>query len=530
MSSLKSSGLQSPWAFAIAGVPALVVALLVMSGVPGGKAAAAGLAVMVGGFVLFIVRTTRTARARESVGFVAPPVADAGALAEATLRGADPEFSRERFLDQVKQLMERFVSDAPSIELHALASDGVVQRLATLERLGLDLRAQLRGSTVLGALITGHTATGDWDHLSVRVTLRTPSGEQTWSLRFLRRPNVKSRTRTAASCPNCGAPLQLGATGRCLHCQAIVNSGAYDWVLFEFTLGAHALGRATGVLDADGLRAADPRLSLEELTDRASLAFWRWVEARQTGDARRLTRLATPEFLAQLEHSPAPEGAVTLGDVEVRALRRPGVHDEAHVLLRWSDVGPRGPRLRQTVLVLRRPRDAASSETLGLSTFRCVKCLAAVTDAEDVSCSFCGAPFTETWCVSSELPFAQWTESMVALRRALGGDWARVASPAQREQALRLLGRLAAADGTVSPAERTMLDETARRWSLPSSVVDAALGAKDLPSAQFPRELAIALTSELVQLAFIDDVITRARTNDSSSSRPRWAPRPSSPA
>jgi hypothetical protein len=506
---MREPGLQNPWAVALAGVPALVIALLIMSGAPAGLASLGGLAVLVAGGVVFVLRSMRTARARGSAGFTMPEVSDAGAVAESTLRASDPAFSREQFLREVTRLMERFVSDAPSLELHALASDGVVQRLATLERLGYDLRALLRGSSVRGAVITSHESTSAFHHLCVRVTLLTPSGEQTWSLTFLRRPGVQSRARGPgeATCPHCGAPLQFAATGRCGHCQAIVNSGAYDWVLFEFSFGAHALSRTGGVLDPDALRRADPALSLEELADRAALVFWRWVEARQRGDTRKLTRIATPEFLSGLEQSTLPEGRVTLGGVEVRALRRVEVHDEAHVLVRWSDTAAEGARSRQSVFVLQRPHGARTVAETGLSTFRCLKCLAAVTDAEDPVCSFCGAPFTDTWRVASELPFARWSESMVALRRQLGGDWTRAATPAQREQGLRLLSGLAMADGEVSAAERAMLVETARRWGLPESLVEVALATKELPPAQFPKDLAVALTAELVQLAFIDDVI-----------------------
>ena len=42
---------------------------------------------------------------------------------------------------------------------------------------------------------------------------------------------------------------------------------------------------------------------------------------------------------------------------------------------------------------------------------------------------------------------------------------------------------------------------------MPESLVEVSLATKELPPAQFPKDLAVALTAELVQLAFIDDVI-----------------------
>jgi len=34
-------------------------------------------------------------------------------------------------------------------------------------------------------------------------------------------------------CPNCGAALQVNATGQCAYCGAVVSSGQYDWVLSQ---------------------------------------------------------------------------------------------------------------------------------------------------------------------------------------------------------------------------------------------------------------------------------------------------------
>ena len=36
---------------------------------------------------------------------------------------------------------------------------------------------------------------------------------------------------TEKKCPNCGAPLEVNATGNCKYCDAAVTSGKFDWVL-----------------------------------------------------------------------------------------------------------------------------------------------------------------------------------------------------------------------------------------------------------------------------------------------------------
>jgi ribosomal protein L37AE/L43A len=49
---------------------------------------------------------------------------------------------------------------------------------------------------------------------------------------FIRNRNAKAQhARTELSCPNCGAPLKVNATGICQFCGGKVTSGEFDWVL-----------------------------------------------------------------------------------------------------------------------------------------------------------------------------------------------------------------------------------------------------------------------------------------------------------
>ena len=57
---------------------------------------------------------------------------------------------------------------------------------------------------------------------------------------FLRTIGVKTDTNKQLKdnkCPNCGAALQVNATGKCEYCGAVVTSGQYDWVLSEIKQG-----------------------------------------------------------------------------------------------------------------------------------------------------------------------------------------------------------------------------------------------------------------------------------------------------
>ena len=55
-----------------------------------------------------------------------------------------------------------------------------------------------------------------------------------YRLEFIRTAGTKTDTDQscrAANCPSCGAPLELGASGKCEYCGCVVTSGRYGWVL-----------------------------------------------------------------------------------------------------------------------------------------------------------------------------------------------------------------------------------------------------------------------------------------------------------
>ena len=121
---------------------------------------------------------------------------------------------------------------------------------------------------------------------------------------FVRKPGAQTRIGEdlfQGKCPNCGAPYKGGASNPCEFCSAVVNSGNYDWTLSEITQGVEHVRHHTQV---DGLmqaREADPALNLEMLEDRASLVFWKWIDAQSRGETKRLSKVATRSVIARLE-------------------------------------------------------------------------------------------------------------------------------------------------------------------------------------------------------------------------------------
>ncbi|MDR0356973.1 MAG: TIM44-like domain-containing protein [Clostridiales Family XIII bacterium] len=82
------------------------------------------------------------------------------------------------------------------------------------------------------------------DYVVDEATMETISGDRNkichrwYDLRFMRTRGSKTQRNLGeigvANCPNCGAPMQMTATGLCEYCKSLVTSGEYNWVLISY--------------------------------------------------------------------------------------------------------------------------------------------------------------------------------------------------------------------------------------------------------------------------------------------------------
>jgi len=358
---------------------------------------------------------------------------------------------------------------------------------------------------------------------------------------FVRRPGAKSRFKIGdelfdGKCPNCGAPYRGGATNVCEFCQAVINSGNYDWSLSEITQGTEHVRHHTTV---DGLleaRRADAALNLEVVEDRTSLIFWKWVEAQTTRTTQTLLKVAAPELVQELRselEELAKRGRqkvfleCAVGAVNVK-LFRPGEdgYDECHVDIRWSarmGVGPAGekpPELpvvpHRSVFVLRRKQGAQTPISHGVSTSRCVHCHGPLTDSLGVKCDYCGTPLSDgqlDWVVFEASAYEVWSarqqQRMHAelARGRLGDGLEDLADPSERERLLYMMAAVAAADGQVSPKELSLLKMCSERWSVPFQRVELALhSGHQMLDSLMPKQSpqGAHFVRQLVNMALID--------------------------
>lgn len=124
----------------------------------------------------------------------------------------------QEFIDQKKtnHMDEQYIK---SVTLAAFTQDGANQALT------VRLDALLRDYTTDDQ--TGNVISGN----------RTTKYSRSYRLIFIRSNGVTTKTSEevkAHSCPSCGAPLELNASGRCDYCGCVVTSGEYGWVLNEY--------------------------------------------------------------------------------------------------------------------------------------------------------------------------------------------------------------------------------------------------------------------------------------------------------
>ncbi|SEK78821.1 zinc-ribbon domain-containing protein [Stigmatella aurantiaca] len=485
-----------------------------------------------------------------------------------SLKRKDPQFEAQGVLDKVRQLfpalqeawfqreltpVRPFLSDATyqrfNVQLQLMAAQGVRDAISDIRLLdariiGLEqsewfdslqvrVQAQMRDTDVPASAS---------DAQALEAARRAPLESFTEVWTFVRKPGAVTRIGQdvyQGKCPQCGAPYKGGASNVCEYCQAIVNSGNYDWTLSEITQGIEHNRHAAPVDGLGEARRADPALNLEVLEDRASLLFWKWIDAQSQGDEKRLAQVANTELVSQLgtELSTMRQQGqrrvileCAVGAVVTRTLEvHPEGDDRAHVEIRWSArlgmaAANERPRELPTVpqrwvFTLTRRHGVKTNTSNGMATDRCPECNAPLTSSGASACAYCGTQLgtsARDWVLATTLPYETW-EAQTRYRRVPGAQ-APVASPAratdtvvdvqERERLLYMMASIAAADGTVDATERKLLKVCATRWSIPWQNVEMALNAgqplfqKLMPTKGSPE--ASVFMDHLVQMALVD--------------------------
>lgn len=490
------------------------------------------------------------------------PVREARAAAGAAnaLRQADPTFDEARFLGRVEQAFRAAQEGwcAQDLErLRAFVSDGVYERfsLQVEEQKRDGWRQGMEGLSVGALSILQAQSGAQFDTVTVRIPFRAridrrrrEGGERVpnsllpresfvecWS--FLRRRGAQTLSGAGlmeGQCPNCGAPIELNQSARCGHCECLMRSGRFDWVLSEITQESE--WRPEREVEVPGYARfveQDPGLSVQMLEDRASVAFWRKCAADRSGATTPLARMGEASFCKRYAEQLAPgsDGVRTYAaDCAVGSVRTLGLLlgtelDRAVIEVVWDGVRAReeagGDRrlddrrvLRRSLFVFGRPPGLSSSLDEALTTAHCTNCGAHDTGGTDPSCAYCGAP--RTGGAGAWLLYGIWrhdSPEAQRLRMELSRASSATGAAPQVQSAEGLLAwaiELVLADGRIDPGERSVLRTLAEREGIRPTHLEALLDGERRAAPQ-PLDEAEgrAWLARLHELAMADGAIDK---------------------
>jgi ribosomal protein L37AE/L43A len=337
----------------------------------------------------------------------------------------------ERLLRSLPRLfiaVQKAWSDRDMEQVHRVVSDGVHSRwgiqLELMRREGR--RNWIKDPTLLDATILQERCEGIYESIDVKIwasiidieiregdapPVSNPEAtefEEVWSFtRKVRDPNASDHGTVSDTkeydeqCPNCGASLLETQGVKCGHCGAMLNSGAYDWVLAEITQIGEWQPLSLQRMQVDPtVSNKDPHLSVQELEDRAATVFVRMVDALLQKRPAILRPYANESLVTEMtqgkaEWIPRALQNLAVGKVELESFQVVGepplAQLNAKIRIRYS-AG------RNTMLPESQPHDLVfhfrkfenAVTKGGLNSLNCPNCAAPVAGSDKARCEYCG--------------------------------------------------------------------------------------------------------------------------------------------
>ncbi|MCB1143504.1 MAG: TIM44-like domain-containing protein [Leptospiraceae bacterium] len=228
-----------------------------------------------------------------------------------------------------------------------------------------------------------------------------------WS--FVRKKGLKTeqgKFLLSGNCPNCGGDISgKGQLSKCGYCGSIVNSGEFDWVLAEIT--QHEEWRpnlSSGSIDLSEFQASNGLVSRQIIEDRASVLFWRWIQAGYFNSRTYLSRETEKERLDTIALNHSGVHDVAVGAVDLNGCQMESGKIKAEVLILWSgaDTNLSESLHREHYLTL--AIQPSSNSKNGLSGNSCPNCGAPLPESDSLNCDYCSAEvpaITDDWLLSS---------------------------------------------------------------------------------------------------------------------------------
>ncbi|MEI6692768.1 MAG: zinc-ribbon domain-containing transport protein [Chlorobium sp.] len=247
-----------------------------------------------------------------------------------------------------------------------------------------------------------------------------------WS--FIRKRGVpKKDIYDSDKCPNCSAPLpeNIGEVCKCTHCNAMVNSGEFDWILSEITqkddyCSNDAFSEKLGNLESTihDMVSVYGDFSVQLVEDKASNAYMQIMTAKAMQDPSVMRRFVSDELFQLLAPKIAMNqeifnriflNKVTLIGAQKKEnkniLNFAVICSIQRVLVSNNRLEVVDPDIMTTEEVIVMTRDALAGAGKGsIYQHTCPSCGGPVKDTLDIKCSYCGSLLNSTendWVVSA---------------------------------------------------------------------------------------------------------------------------------
>ncbi|OGK07648.1 MAG: hypothetical protein A2W80_13990 [Candidatus Riflebacteria bacterium GWC2_50_8] len=372
-----------------------------------------------------------------------------------------------------------------------------------------------------------------------------------WS--FIRRPSGKTLKKPGlleGSCPNCGAPIQIGQATVCSVCNSFIRSGYYDWVLAKITQGCEwSYTDPTLVPNWKQLKAEDPEFTIHQIEDLAGVIFWnlRLVEisrkvepifrfatsecAAYIADALRTSENTDRHWWENIALASASLKGIVIGEERVRL----------YILVVWSGIpvtanaeGNITERIRynkpvRDVMVLSRDKKCRTNQNNTLSSAHCKSCGGALSSSFATQCGYCNstlndgsewqlekimkedsAEFVDILNQKSEIVSERFAQNM-AVEAAKVAEKTKIEETLSGREIITVMAQVLLADGVIDAAETKFINEMAVKYHMPPEQLAGILESVKAGEIKFlkPRTAkeAMDILKGAVSMAYADGVI-----------------------
>ncbi|MBU1106604.1 MAG: TIM44-like domain-containing protein [Candidatus Riflebacteria bacterium] len=359
-------------------------------------------------------------------------------LALTTIKKRDEQFASDAFLKRVEKLFWKIQNawyDQELETIQALVSDALYEQLKcqvdSQKAMGIKYRHSKMIVYEMRMAQVNCDNSFDVIHVFIRASsadsaIDTKTGEtlaaneesrkfsEYWTL--IRRPSAKTLQKPGlieGSCPNCGAPIQIGQATVCGVCNSFIRSGFYDWVLAKITQACEWEYKEPGLIpDWNTIKSTDPDFTLQQIEDRAGVIFWMMRLAEHSKSVEPLQRFSTEAFCELYQATDRERGYnymenVALASVSLKGFKITKHWNSLFLLVIWSGVptmldkagrvleGQRTNQIMREIYILGRRNGVKTNQNNTLSSAHCPGCGGPLGSAFVVSCVYCNAILNE---------------------------------------------------------------------------------------------------------------------------------------